>query len=51
MTEEQQEEGKVYGRLKRLRTARDARQYMQALVEAFERKAAELIGGFNKLSS
>ena len=37
MSDEQQEEGQVYQRLKRLRTARDARQYMQALVEAFDK--------------
>jgi hypothetical protein len=34
---EQQEEGQVYQRLKRLRTASDAREYMQALVEAFDK--------------
>ena len=37
MKEEQQEEGTVYQRLKRLRTAKDARQYMQALIEAFDK--------------
>ena len=37
MSDKQQEEGQVYQRLKRLRTARDARQYMQALVEAFDK--------------
>ena len=37
MSDEQQEEGQVYQRLKRLRSAKDARQYMQALVEAFDK--------------
>ncbi len=37
MSDEQQEEGQVYQRLKRLRTARDARQYMQALIEAYDK--------------
>ena len=32
-----EEEGQVYQRLKRLRSAKDARQYMQALVEAFDK--------------